>query len=99
MATSTITKSLAKDVNTLLNNFKFEYGHSYDANTLFDNGMYRSVNGIISNCPANDGYLIVIGQPEFNSKVQIFIDTVGVFYKRIAWGASSTSFTSSWQQL
>jgi hypothetical protein len=86
---------LISNVATLTNNFVFVAGESSDANSLFTNGYYRNTSGIIRNCPANDGHLIVLGKPDLHSKVQLYISSNSVFYVRNAWGAGSTSFTDS----
>ena len=71
-----------------------------NANNLYGvNGYYRNVSGNISNCPNNDGNLIVIYNGEGNSTMQLFFVSTGeTMYFRITWGAGTISWTS-WKKI
>lgn len=74
---------------------------SANANNLLtpnDNGVYRNVNGNISNCPEADGTLIVMNNGGGNSTVQMFVPSSGnKLYIRNQWGAGGTTW-STWSQ-
>ena len=71
-----------------------------NANNLFAvNGYYRCVSGNISNCPNNDGNLIVIYNGDGNSTMQLFFVSTGEYmYFRNTWGAGTISWTT-WKKI
>lgn len=74
-----------------------------DADAILTIGIYRSNEGGITNCPTNNGVLVVL--PAFNpvlstnkTCVQMFYASNGNVYSRITWSAGSISWTN-WTQL
>ena len=71
-----------------------------NANNLYGaNGYYRNVSGNISNCPVNDGNLIVMYNGEGNSTMQLFFpSTADYIYLRMTWAAGTVSWTT-WKKI
>lgn len=71
-----------------------------NANNLYGaNGYYRNVSGNISNCPVNDGNLIVMYNGEGNSTMQLFFpSTADYIYLRMTWAAGTISWTT-WKKI
>ena len=74
-----------------------------NANDILEIGIYRCNEGGITNCPANNGVLVVLPSfnplvSEYKTCVQLFFASDGSAYSRITWSAGSVSWTT-WASL
>ena len=104
MANSVIQKSLASDLNTLSDGMFGGKGvATIDANDAFTLGIYRNVNGSMTNTPSNNANGILLVFPSYasanmKSTIQMYCGSNGQLYFRINWAASSVSW-SAWKHI